>query len=107
MDDDLFFEMGLKQGRKRAKSLEAAEIYLAYVTEEQGWDAALPHCDERVLHSPGICIHCDTMPALQQYRRGLGLPFTDDLQANDPLLPGENRSRASAEIWGGNRRSDV
>lgn len=102
MDD--FFDAALKEGRKKIKALEASEFYLQYVME---WEGDLPHCDHRVLHSPGACGHCDHVPSLQVLRRSLGLKYTDELQMNDALLPGEDRSRASVEFWGGNRRNDV
>jgi hypothetical protein len=35
-----------------------------------------PHCNEQVLHAPGICIYCDHYPARQEARAKGGLPFT-------------------------------
>ena len=97
-----FFERVITFAKKRTKGQKAAEMYMEYIDD---WlvDNTIPHCDPRVLHSPGTCEACDTAPELQQYREMLGLQYTDELQANDALLPGQTRTRASAERWGGNR----
>lgn len=100
-DLDDFFDRVQPTVEERKRLLEAAEHYSEFL---DAWDSAFPHCDSRVLHSPGTCGYCDKVKPLQDYRKMCGLPFTDDLQATDALLPGENRTRASAEAWGGNQR---
>ncbi len=75
-----------------------------YVFREGG-KAPYPHCDHRVLHSPGACVFCDLYPDEQQERKDAGLKFTDEQKPNEPLLPGEDRSAGSAHKWGGNRPS--
>lgn len=98
-----FFDEVLARAQQKLKSHEAAALYKEYSANWAAEGNAFPHCDERVLHSPGTCKACDSTTVLQQYRKMLGLQYTDELQANDPLLPGEDRSRASAEAWGRNR----
>jgi hypothetical protein len=93
------FDGVLAYGKARIREQTAADMYLEFMEQ---WEAA-PHCDPRVLHSPGKCEFCDEAEVLQIYRTQLGLKYTDELQANDALLPGEDRTRASAEAWGGNR----
>lgn len=88
--------------REKVKKEEAAREYEQYV-EEYLTDHAAPHCDPRVLHSPGKCPYCDSAKVLQLMRQAYKLPFTDELQATDPLLPGADRSRGSADRWAGNQ----
>ena len=96
MSDADFFEQTLHKAKQRLKRLEAAEIYQGYTQENV---LVYPHCDDRVLHSKGVCSHCDNYPQLQHFRKALGLKFTDELQANDALLPGEDRrSRLSGSL---------
>lgn len=68
---------------------------------EKGW--AYPHCEPRVLHSPGGCWACDGAPELQALRQEFEVPFTDELEPGDPLLPWADRTKESAEQWPGNR----
>lgn len=100
MDDSEFFEQTLAMARRKLKSQEAVEVYLSYLHEHAEY---FPHTDERVLHKPATCIVCDAYPEVQAFRRALNLPFTNDLHPNDPLLPWQDRTRASAEAWGGNQ----
>lgn len=64
-----------------------------------------PHCDPSVLHSKGACVYCD-LPQnddLRIFRESIGLPYTDQLSDDAALVPGDDRTRAGAERWGGNR----
>lgn len=99
-----FFDDVLSRAKTRLKRIEAADMYLEYADNWVAEGNLYPHCDNRVLHSPGVCDFCDKADTLQQYRRMLGLKYTDELQANDALLPGQDRTRASADAWGGNRK---
>lgn len=99
-----FFDDVLEHAKGKMKRVEAAELYMEYASNWAAEGHLFPHCDERVLHSPGLCEFCDKAEVLQKYRQMLNLSYTDELQANDPLLPGEDRSRASADAWGGNRK---
>ncbi len=70
--------------------------------EKEIGDFTYPHCDPRIIHSRGVCNFCDKEPLLQGIRQGLSLKFTDQLEAGEPLLPWEDRSRESAEEYLGN-----
>lgn len=96
-----YFDQAAPAVEERARLIRAVEQYQEYL---DNYPDPYPHCDERVLHSPGTCRFCDMTPELQQYREMCGLPYTDFLQAKDALLPGETRTRASAEAWGGNKK---
>ncbi len=72
------------------------------MSSPQEYKAKYPHCDHRVLHSPGICVYCDKYPEEQEERKRDNIPFTDELTLDTPLLPGEDRARRSAEKWPGN-----
>jgi hypothetical protein len=37
-----------------------------------------PHCDQRVLHAPGVCEYCDRHPERQELRRAWGIAFTGE-----------------------------
>ena len=65
--------------------------------------AFAPHCDGRVLHSPGLCPYCDNYPDDQHKRLDNDIPFTDQLKDDEPLLPGEDRTAGSSRSWPGNR----
>jgi hypothetical protein len=65
-----------------------------------------PHCDSRVLHAPGECVHCDAYPELQELRsRWWGILFTGQ-KSDDPNMipcPAEwRRSLAVINKWYGN-----
>ncbi len=86
------------------KSVTPDDIQDAFGEEASAAGFTYPHCDPRVLHSPGVCTICDKYAALaQKLRKKSGVPFTDELAPGDPLLPGSERNRRSAEMWGGNR----
>lgn len=38
-----------------------------------------PHCDQRVLHAPGLCRYCDRHPEWQKLREKWGIAFTGQL----------------------------
>jgi len=40
-----------------------------------------PHCDQRILHSPGECEFCDAAPEWQQLRKAWGIAFTGHVPA--------------------------
>ncbi len=76
-----------------------------------------PHCDWRILHSPGVCAFCDEHSDWQQERIALKVLFTDDPE-NQTLVnhvlstgrllddrkpcPGFTMRGASIHNWGGN-----
>ena len=38
--------------------------------------AQFPHCDQRILHAPGECEHCDGHAEWQELRKAWGIAFT-------------------------------
>ena len=78
-----------------------------------------PHCDWRVLHSPGTCQYCDMHPDWQAERMSAGVLFTDDAR-NSVLIeeilakgvchindvrpcPAQLARGDRCQIWGGNK----
>ncbi len=70
---------------------------------------AMPHCDARILHAPGVCTYCDKHPEWQEYRLAAGICFTGETpenswqtpcpadQARPPDSPSDHRK------WGANK----
>lgn len=44
-----------------------------------------PHCDQRILHAPGECRHCDAFPDWQELRAKWGIAFTGQLAPSASL----------------------
>lgn len=67
--------------------------------------AFAPHCDQRVLHAPGECVHCDHYPDWQELRKTQGIAFTghEPSEFQGPCPSDFNRGIAGAHVWGGNR----
>lgn len=67
--------------------------------------AQFPHCDQRMLHAPGECTHCDNHPEWQALRVSWGIAFTGwTPDANELPCPAEKaRPLTTIEQWGGNR----
>jgi hypothetical protein len=67
--------------------------------------ATMPHCDSRVLHTPGECAFCDQYPAWQEYRQVMGIAFTGHEPRPDELpCPSTlRRSMEDIQAWSGNR----
>lgn len=65
-----------------------------------------PHCDQRVLHKPGICQYCDQHPEAQAAREAWGINFTGESDPQKAQCPSE-KSRPVEKIhaWPGNRPS--
>lgn len=69
-----------------------------------------PHCDQRVLHAPGECEHCDRYPAWQHYRQVVAfIAFTGHEPTADqvPCPSDATRGTGQAHGWGGNRPTRV
>ena len=64
-----------------------------------------PHCDQRVLHSPGECEYCDRHPEWQALRIAWGIAFTgytpEGHELPDPAS--QVRDIELIELWPGNR----
>lgn len=64
----------------------------------------MPHCDQRVLHSPGTCKYCDEYPEWQDARNMWDINFTGEHDPNKTLCPSEaKRDIDTIERWPGNR----
>lgn len=65
----------------------------------------IPHCDQMVLHAPGICMYCDTKPLWQELRKLWGIAFTGNLPLENEMPCPSDRLRGigGANVWGGNR----
>lgn len=68
--------------------------------------ALVPHCDQRVLHAPGECEHCDTFPELQSVRQLWGIAFTGHQPGPGQICCPSDflRGLNGADVWPGNRR---
>jgi hypothetical protein len=66
--------------------------------------AEYPHCDQRVLHSPGQCTYCDMYPAKQQSRIEQKVNFTGQaFEGLSPCPADLARGIGQAHGWVGNR----
>jgi hypothetical protein len=65
-----------------------------------------PHCDPRVLHSPGRCEFCDMYPEHQRARVVARVNFTGEKVPGFRACPSEmRRTLENIERWPGNRPS--
>lgn len=66
--------------------------------------AYMPHCDQLVLHTNGVCVHCDHYPDLQEARRSLRIAFTGEAPSifQRPCPATLLRSTESIHAWHGN-----
>jgi len=55
--------------------------------------AAFPHCDTRILHSPGECEYCDDYPDWQNLRKLWGIAFTGHEPEEIKFADGEVHAR--------------
>lgn len=65
----------------------------------------IPHCDQRILHAPGECEHCDERPEWQALRQLWGIAFTGyEPGGNELPDPATNiRDFDVLNAWGGNK----
>lgn len=67
-----------------------------------------PHCDSKILHSPGTCEFCDRHPDWQELRQYQGIAFSDtpdETVVRDDLVPCPSTWHRPAELrdlWHGN-----
>lgn len=61
-----------------------------------------PHCDPRVVHSPGSCEYCDNS-GLQPIREAWNIAFTGRPEEGKTPCPGEVARGENLEHWSGNR----
>lgn len=64
-----------------------------------------PHCDQRVLHAPGECEHCDKHPMWQALRQFWGIAFTGHEPKEDQLPDPATAARGfeTVNAWSGNK----
>lgn len=65
-----------------------------------------PHCDPRVLHSPGECEFCDQHPDWQALRMAWGIAFTGwipDESKHELPCPANFARGDACQIWSGNK----
>lgn len=65
----------------------------------------IPHCDQRILHAPGECDHCDKHPDWQALRQLWGIAFTG-YQPEGKELPDPATAARGIECvntWTGNQ----
>lgn len=69
-----------------------------------------PHCDQSVLHSPGVCPYCDEHPDWQALRRLWGIAFTGQepqqlgvYWREVPCPSDQRRGTGGSQVWPGNR----
>ena len=81
------------------KRVEPRRVY------EDGTTITFPHCDQRVLHAPGECQHCDMHPQWQELRQAWGICFTGyEPEAKELPCPADfARPGGLCQVWSGNK----
>ena len=68
------------------------------------YSAPFPHCDQRVLHAPGECVHCDHYPVYQALRSLWGIAFTGyEPEGKELPCPADYARGDSHKLWPGNQ----
>jgi hypothetical protein len=91
--------------------------YLHSVMDGEPLRMQYPHCDWRILHSPGVCQYCDAHAAWQQERIAAKVLFTDDVKNTELIehylqtgaypsderpCPAQQARGSNCQVWGGN-----
>lgn len=67
------------------------------------FDMLPPHCDQSILHEPGVCEFCDRHPEWQEYRILSRINFTGENDPDKAPCPSLHfRSAEKRDRWGGN-----
>lgn len=70
-------------------------------------DVPFPHCDQSVLHAPGECKYCDSLPEWQALRVVWGIAFTghapEETDAKIACPSDHVRGMGGSNVWPGNR----
>lgn len=92
--------------RERSDLVRAAYADYLYKVEARR-DGSFPHCDDLVLHAPGICKFCDKSKALQELRGVMDIAYTGEDPGNylRPCPSTLIRDVATIEKWPNNRPS--
>lgn len=62
-----------------------------------------PHCDQRILHAPKECEHCDGHPEWQELRVAWGVAFTGyEPEGTELPCPADSARGNNHTKWGGN-----
>ena len=62
-----------------------------------------PHCDQRILHAPGECAHCDHHSEWQDLRIAWGIAFTGyEPEGTELPCPADHARGDNHKLWGGN-----
>lgn len=62
-----------------------------------------PHCDQSILHAPGVCEYCDKYPDWQELRNFWGINFTGgDDPKKAPCPSTFFRPSGYRDAWPGN-----
>lgn len=61
-----------------------------------------PHCDERILHAPGVCKYCDAHKDWQFLREVWGINFTSETDTNKYPCPADRARGDKHMLWPGN-----
>jgi hypothetical protein len=65
--------------------------------------AYAPHCDQSILHAPGVCQYCDHYPDWQEVREVQRINFTGENDLNRAPCPSLHfRPAEVRDRWGGN-----
>jgi hypothetical protein len=65
--------------------------------------AYAPHCDQSILHAPGVCEYCDKYDDWQQYREVARINFTGEDSPHKAPCPSLHfRTAEKRDTWGGN-----
>ncbi len=66
--------------------------------------AAMPHCDQSVLHAPGECGYCDDYSDWQELRKFWRIAFTGHAPTEHevPCPSDQRRGQGMAHAWPGN-----
>ena len=72
--------------------------------EAGGFKMPMAHCDQKILHAPGVCPYCDHYPEAQALREWWGINFTGEHDLNKTECPSNyHRTDEMRDMWPGNR----
>lgn len=89
--------------KRRDGSIE--EIEFDYDQPElNGHKMPMAHCDQSIMHAPGVCQYCDHYPQAQALREWWRINFTGEHDpAKAPCPSTYFRSDETRDLWGGNK----
>ena len=90
--------VGNLEGNKREL---AADIKFIDAYNEESFQS--PHCDQAILHSPGVCVYCDHHPLWQKLREQWRINFSDTQDPDKAPCPSTYFRKAEVrDLWSGN-----